>query len=50
VVNIGRCIRAEVEWSIVVEPGVTALALCASSFVPPVRKIAGYVRLRRPLV
>jgi hypothetical protein len=47
---IGRSIRAEVEWSIVVEFGVTALALGAVLPASPVRKIAGYERLRGLLV
>ena len=33
---------AEAEWSIVVEPGVAALALCAALHASPVRKIAGF--------
>ncbi|MGK0277068.1 MAG: hypothetical protein ACI9N0_003467 [Ilumatobacter sp.] len=32
---IGRPVRADIEWSIVAEPGVTALALCASPPAPP---------------
>jgi hypothetical protein len=38
---IGHPIRAEVEWPIVVETGVAALALCASSLEPPRRAFAG---------
>jgi len=38
---IGRCTWAEVEWPIVVEPSVTALALCAALPASTVRKIAG---------
>jgi hypothetical protein len=46
---IMRCsIWVEVEWSIVVESGVTALALCASPPAPPVRAFAGYESALRP--
>ena len=38
---IGRCTWAEVEWSVVVEFGVAAVALCAALPASPVRKIAG---------
>jgi hypothetical protein len=34
-------IRAVPEWSIVVEPGLTALALCAPPPATPVRAFAG---------
>ena len=44
---IGRCTWAEVLRSIVVEPGVTALALCAAQPASPVRKNAGYALSRR---
>ena len=41
---IERAIRADIEWSLVVEPSVTALVLGAS----PVPKIAGSARVRAP--
>ena len=38
---MGRSVRADTEWSFVVESPVTALAFCTSPPEPPVRAFAG---------